>query len=213
MFAFLGVCLVAFSWASADEAEPIELFRAEVIAALAKIEAAPRDAQEAEKQARAELVKIVDKYSAKLRPNEGSKKYVSQDKSLVLVIAANGQKGMGGGSAQVDDAEAKLVLAVGGNGSPAKDGQKATGGGAAIALARSGVAIAIAGNGGDGAAGLGGGGGGGASGIFGGSGGISLSGSGGVGPAGELGGLGAIKIDKPEAIAQAIQELQKIQKK
>jgi hypothetical protein len=206
----LFASLSSASWARADEPEqPIEQFREEVVALLSKIDTDPKKAAEAEKQLRTDLAKIVEKYEAKFRSNEGSKKYVSKDKSLVLVIGANGQEGKGGAAAQADDSEAKIVIAVAGNGSPAKDGKKATGGGAAIAISRSGVAIAVAGNGGDGSAGLGGGGGGGSAGVLGGTGSITLGGSGGVGAAGEPGGVGATKIDKPEAIVKAMKELGK----
>jgi len=202
--------LFSAAWTRADEPEqPIEQFRTEVIIALIKIDADPKNAAEAEKQVRADLAKIIDKYSAKLRPTEGFKKFVSKDKSLVLVIGANGQDSKGGSAAQVGDTEAKILIVVAGNGSAAKDGKKATGGGAAIAISRSGVAIAVAGNGGDGTAGLGGGGGGGSSGARGEIGAITLGGSGGLGPAGEAGAVGSSKIDKPEAIAKAMKELGK----
>jgi hypothetical protein len=207
---FLFATLVFATRAGADDPEPsIEEFRTEIIAALSKIDTDPRNTKETEKQTRADVINLLNKYVAKLRPNEGSKKFVSKDKSLVVVIAADGREGVGGAAAEAIDPEAKIVIAVAGNGSTAKNGKKATGGGAAVAVARYGVAVAVAGSGGDGAEGLGGGGGGGAATAIGGAGGIIIGGNGGTGAAGELGGLGGCKLDKPEAIVKAAKELEK----
>jgi hypothetical protein len=207
--AFALVLLFTFpaGRALAEEPEkPVELLRTEAIAALKKFDSDPMKKKEAERQLRAELSKIVDKYSEKLRPAEGSKKHVSADKSFVLVIAANGLNGKDGERAEADDADAKLVLAVGGNGSPAAVGRQASGGGFARAKASGGVALALGGRGGAGGRKLGGGGGGGGSDATGDIGSVGLGGNGGDG-FGFVGGIGGCKIVKPDAIIKAMKEL------
>ncbi len=174
---------------------------------LSKFDPDPKNKEVAEKQLRADLSKVIDKYSKELRPGEGSKKYVSADKSFVLVIAASGRNG-GGDSAIGDGADAKLVVAVGGNGSPTQAEQTARGGGSAIAKAPSGVAVAIGGNGGAGGGGKGGGGGG-ASVAIGSIGGITLGGNGGSAGPGQEGGTGACKVGNADAVIKAVKELQK----
>jgi hypothetical protein len=193
--------------------QSLEQFRAEVLAVLGKFDPNPKDeeAAAAEQQLRAALAKVVDKYSGQLRPAAGSKRYVSADKAFVLVIAADGRKGGKGEAAESEDARAKLVVAVGGGGTPAGPGQPAGGGGPARAKAPSGVALALGGRGGAGGGGMGGGGGGG-SGAAGGIGSIALGGEGGQGNGGGDGGAGGGSgIDNPDAVRKAVRELQKKQ--
>jgi hypothetical protein len=193
---------------SQEPGQPLEQLRDEVVAALRKFDPDPKNKAAAERQLRADLSKVVDKYSMQLRPGMGSKKFVTADKAFVLVIAANGRNGEKGEPAEADDAKAKLVVAVGGDGGSALAGQTAGGGGLARAKASSGVALAIGGCGGVGNGGMGGGGGGGSD-ATGGIGSIGLGGNGGNAGDGRVGGAGACKIANPDAIVNAVKELQK----
>jgi hypothetical protein len=175
---------------------------------LGKFDPDPNKKAAAEQQLRAALAKLIDKYSGELRPGAGPKKFVSADKAFVLVVAANGRDGGDGEAAEASDAGAKLVVAVGGDGSPARVGQPAGGGGSARAKAPAGVALALGGRGGAAGGGLAGGGGGGSA-AAGGSGSIGLGGNGGAGGDGRGGGAGGCKIDNPDAIIKAVKELQK----
>jgi RNA polymerase sigma factor (sigma-70 family) len=190
--------------------EPFEQLRAEVIAVLGKFDSDPKNKAAAEQQLRNALATIVDKYSEKLRPDMGSKKLVSADKTFVLVIAANGRNGKGGEVSEADDAVATLVVAVGGDGSPAGVGQTASGGGLARAKAPNGVALALGGRGGAGIGRMGGGGGGGSD-AKGSIGSIGLGGNGGPSGNGQEGGAGGCKIENADAIIKAVKALQKKQ--
>lgn len=165
------------------EDKSFEQFQSDIIDVLKKLDSNPKDKKAYEATVRGELYKIVDKYSENLRPDTGSKTYVSPDKTFVLVISANGKKEAGGGEKAVAiDNDAKIVVAIAGDGIPyVKDTNNSGGGGAAIAQGKKGVAIAIAGRGGNG-----GGGGGGAVGL-GGIGGLGMGGEGGAAIAGVVG--------------------------
>jgi hypothetical protein len=188
--------------------QPLEQLRAEVIAVLGKFDPDPKKKEMAEQQLRADLSKIIGRYSGKLRPDMGSKKHITADKAFVLVIAANGRNGGNGEAAEADDAQAKLVIAVSGDGSPALVGQPAGGGGSARAKAATGIALAVGGRGGDGRAGTGGGGGGGTD-ATGGVGSVGLGGSGGTAGDGRAGGAGGCKIENPDAIVKAAKASQR----
>jgi hypothetical protein len=161
----------------------------------------------AKQNPQAELAEVVNKYAVQLRPPNGSKTYTSKDKAFVLVIAANGSNGEPGGDAQAEDTEARLVVAVAGDGGPAGGRNRGGNGGKASARAAGGVAVAVGGRGGDG----GGGGGDGASTkVEGKVGGIGLAGPGGsgIGPgaSGGAGGAGSSGGGNPLAIIEAAKE-------
>ncbi len=199
-----------------DGKDPVEEFRAEVKALLANLGPDLKDKEpnvNKEEILRGELSQIIDKYSPKLRPARGSKRYVSKDKVFVLVIAANaGINETKGANAEAVDPQAHLVVAIGGDGSPGLTTNGGAGG-QAVAKAAKGVALAIGGRGGmarglnPGAGGLGGGGGGG-SGAEGSTGSISLGGPGGKGfKNGADGGTGGgDEIVNPEAIRRAMRK-------
>jgi hypothetical protein len=169
-------------------------FRTQVWAVLAK------------KNPQAELAEVVNKYAVQLRPLNGSKTYTSKDKAFVLVIAANGSNGEPGGDAQAEDKEARLVMAVAGDGGPAGGRNRGGNGGNASARAAAGVAVAVGGRGGDGG---GGGGRGGNTKAEGKVGGIGLGGPGGkgIGPGAPGGGGGSGSgSGTVEAILEAAKE-------
>lgn len=184
--------------------EALALFGTEVMVALVNLHPDPKDKAAAEQRLRTEFSRIIDKYAPSLRPEEGSKRYVSNDESFVLVIAANGTNGKKGAEASVADDQVRVVVAIGGDGSPAPQGGGA-GGGSASARARNGVAVALGGRGGDGRAGGGGGG----CGATGGIGSISLGGEGGKGNrSGSNGGpAGGSGIVNAKAIIEAVEQL------
>src|SRR5262249_16171011 len=136
--AFLFILLAGPALPQRPE-QPLEQLKAEVIAVLRKIDPDPKHKAAAEQQLRAALAKVVAKYAGEFRPGVGSKRVVTADKAFVLVIAADGRNGRNGEAAEAEDAQAKLVVAVGGGGSPALAGQPAGGGGSARAKALSGV--------------------------------------------------------------------------
>jgi hypothetical protein len=157
----------------------------------------------AKKNRQAELAELVTKYAVQLRPPNRSKTYTSKDKAFVLVIAANGSNGEPGGDAQAEDKEARLVVAVAGDGSPVGGGKPAGRGGQATARAPSGVALAFGGRGGEG------GGPGGHASVEGKIGGIGLGGPGGKGiGGGGAGGAGGSSSggSNPKAIIEAAKE-------
>jgi hypothetical protein len=197
-FVLTGVAALAATTAvGQDPADSLQEFRREVCAVLAKLDPTPKDRAAAREALRRDLWKVVDKH-AKLRPDKGSKTYVSTDKAFVLVIAANGGPGLDGEGARADHKSALLVVAVGGVGGPAQGGKDAGGGGMADARAESGVAVALGGRGG-----VGGGGGAGAGGQ-GGIGLIGLGGEGGKSADGSEGGEGGhLSTGNLKAIAEA----------
>jgi hypothetical protein len=170
--------------------ELLDEFRAQVWAVLAK------------PNPQTELAAVVNRYAVQLRPEQGSKTYASRDKALVLVIAANGLPGQRGGDAEAEDKEARLVLAVAGDGGPTRGGTPAGNGGQARVRAPKGVAVALGGRGGEG------GGAGGHAAVEGKSGGIGLGGPGGKGLAGGgAGGAGGNSSGgNPQAIIDAAKE-------
>jgi hypothetical protein len=142
---------------SKKEEKPFDQFQSEIFNILKKLDPNPKNAEEYEKTVRNDLYKIVDKFSANLRPGTGSKKHLSTDKTFVLVIAANGagDKRVGELAEAIDD-DAKIVVAIAGDGAPFVQDKSSPGaGGCAVAIARKGVIVALAGRGGvgDGAAG------------------------------------------------------------
>jgi hypothetical protein len=206
--------------------DPVEEFRAELTAFL--LNAAPdlkNDERSRIKKAKAvnavrkEIWEIIDKHAAKLRPAEGVKKYVSRDRDFVLVIAANpdGINSAEPKLAEIRDDQARLVVAIGGDGCPGRFGTNGGTGGPGIAKAPKGVAVALGGRGGDAkfanqaGQGMAGGGGGGSiaeGGIgsiaLGGPGGNGFQGSGGGGGGGGSG--GGAGIINPEAIRDAMED-------
>jgi hypothetical protein len=149
-----------------------------------------------------ELAAVVNRYAVELRPEKRSKTYTSKDKAFVLVIAANGTNGERGGDALAEDKDARLVMAVAGDGAPAREGNPAGSGGQAIARAPLGVAVALGGHGGEG------GGPGGHASVEGKFGGIGLGGRGGKGiGGGGVGGAGGNSSGgNPQAIIEAAKE-------
>jgi hypothetical protein len=125
-------------------------FQSEIIDVLKKLDPNPTNKEEYEKSVRRDLYKIIDKFSAKLRPNMGSKKYVSGDKTFVLVIAANGTGDEGEDELTTAiDNEAKIVMAIAGDGDPFVEDKPLSGtGGSAVARAKNGVIVALGGRGG-----------------------------------------------------------------
>ena len=110
--------------------EALALFGTEVMVALVNLHPDPKDKAAAEQRLRTEFSRIINKYAPSLRPEEGSKRYVSNDESFVLVIAANGTNGKKGAEASVADDQVRVVVAIGGDGSPAPQGGGAGGGSA-----------------------------------------------------------------------------------
>jgi hypothetical protein len=202
--------------------DAVEDFRTEITARLANLDCVDVTDKQADAKKKKELeslrrdiYQIVDRYSVKLRPLAGSKKYVSKDRRFVLVIGANGDNinTTKGEQADASDPQATLVVAIGGDGSPGltKNGGA---GGQAAAKAAKGVALAIGGRGGmaqglnQGGGGFGGGGGG--SSHAGGSvGSISLGGPGGKGfnNGGNGGHGGGNDIVQPRAIRDAMKKM------
>ena len=144
-----------------------------------------------------ELAAVVNRYAARLRPEKGPKTYTSKDQAFVLVIAANGTSRLRGGDAQAEAKDARLVMAVAGDGAPASGGNPAGNGGQAIARAPWGVAVALGGRGGEG------GGAGGHASVEGKTGGIGLGGPGGKGIGGGGGAGGNSSGGNPQAIIEA----------
>lgn len=183
------------------EDKSFDQFQTEVKAVLEKLDPNPIDKGASEAKTRDELYLIVDKFAAKLRPVKGTKAYVSKDKTFVLVIAADASNAAGNGEdVTAADQEAKIVVAIGGNGFPAVMNVSGAGsGGSANATATSGVAISLGGRGGVG------GGGGGGSGSKGAIGEVGLGGAGGLGFGndGAGGSGGGNGIVNPMAIIEA----------
>jgi hypothetical protein len=193
------------------ENELVEEVRNRVCAVLSKLDPAPKDKAAAEQALRQELSRIVIEHAAKLRPANGSKKYVSSDKVFLLVLGANGVNGGNGTNVEAEDKQAKLIVAIAGNGSDSQGNGKVGGGGSASALTPSGIAVALGGSGGAGVGKDGGGGGGGA-GSEGGVGSISLGGEGGkavAGGGGDGGPGGGSGIKGVISIVEAVQKLGK----
>ena len=160
--------------------DAVEAVRAGVCEVLAKFDPDTADKLAARKALRRDLLAVVEKYPA-LRPETGAKTYTSKEKSFVLVVAAHGVAGEKPGMVEAEDHNARFVVVVAGDGSPAGEGTLAGSGWEAVARAPAGVAVALGGRGGEG-------GGGGASGAAkGGVGSVGLGGEGGKG----LGGNGA----------------------
>lgn len=180
-----------------EEREPVEQFRTELRAALAKLGADVKNGVAADQAVHKEVSRLVDKHLPKLRPEAGSKRYISADKTFVLVIGANGSNGKHAVAASAADNQAKIVVAVGGDGGPPQPGLNGGNGANAMAQAPNGIAVAFGGRGG---AGGGIGGHGDATGIIG-SVGVGGSGSGGFGK-----GNG---IKNAKAIAEAIKGVKK----
>jgi RNA polymerase sigma factor (sigma-70 family) len=178
----------------------IDRFQADLIEVLVKLDPDPKDPAAAQVAMRKQFAALLATHGPKLRPEKGSKKYVSSDRALVLVIAANGTaERPTGAKAEAADNEARIVVAIAGDGHGGEDGAGA--GGSARATAGAGIAIALGGRGG-----LGGGGGGpcwvtakiGAIGL-GGEGGKGVDGSGGGGDAGS-------SEDNIQAIVEAVKK-------
>jgi hypothetical protein len=191
----------------ADEA--LEGFVTDLIGALANIDLAG-DAS-AKEQLRSELLRIVEQYGPSLRPQTGSKRYVSPDHRFVVVIAANAPVAEKGEDASAADDHALLVIAVGGNGGVGQRGKSAGGAGSAKAEAADGLAVALGGRGGDGRERGQGGAGGGAGNASGKVGSIGLGGSGGRGHrgGGHGGTAGGTGITNPTAIVELVRVLNK----
>jgi hypothetical protein len=133
-----------------EDKAALEEFRTQVIKHLANL---PEDLKDGEvpDDLRINLSQLLEKYSLRLRPRYGVKKYVSKDKNFLLVIAANanGDSNTKPEPAEAIDEQARLVVAIGGDGSPGPVTGSGQSGGSAIAEADKGVALALGGRGGE----------------------------------------------------------------
>jgi hypothetical protein len=107
-----------------------ELFRREMTEVLHHLEVNPTDPKASERNLRAELYRVVDRYALLLRAESGTRKYVSADKSFILVIGSDKGEGV-----SAKDDSALLVVAIAG------------GKAAATAWAGNGIAVAVSGQG------------------------------------------------------------------
>jgi hypothetical protein len=96
--------------------------------------------EEAGKAIRRVLKDFVDKY----RPSK-MKTYRSKDKEVVIIMGADGKDEKSGESVDIVDNDAKLAIAVAGNGG--NSDQKSVSGGSASAKSNEGIAIGIGGGG------------------------------------------------------------------
>jgi hypothetical protein len=101
-----------------------------MIEVLQHLEGNPTDPKAYERKLRTELYRVVDRYALLLRAERGTRKYVSADKSFILVIGSDKGEGV-----DARDDSALLVVAIAG------------GKAAATARAGNGIAVAISGQG------------------------------------------------------------------
>ncbi|MFH1226569.1 MAG: hypothetical protein V1701_01545 [Planctomycetota bacterium] len=106
-------------------------------------------ASEDDEDAERTIRRILGEFAWQYRPKT-TRTYRTKDKDLAIIIGANGQDGKEGAKVSLVDYEAKLVIAIGGDGSFAKEANNSPicgEGGGATAQADKGIAVALGGKG------------------------------------------------------------------